>query len=439
MVVDLLTILALVLLNGFLAGAEIAIVSVRKTRLRQLIEAGSTTARAVDDLRVHPERFLATVQIGITVTEAAAGALGGATLAARFVPSIKEIPILAPYADGIALAGVVTVVSYLFLVLGELVPKSLAMRAPEPYALLVGQPLLGISFAAKPAVWFLTASSNLVLRIFGDRTSFREARLSPEEIVQLLDEAGRAGTLDSRASDIATRAIEFAGLTAADVMVPRNRVVALPRTATAEDVRRVFLDRGFARVPIYEETLDNVTGYVAAKDVMASALGASSLSVEELMRPATFMPDSMRAVAVLKEMQKRRARLAIVVDERGGMSGLLTVEDLVEELVGELFSEDERGAPSPIRRRADGTALVLGSVPIREVNRALDIALPEGELWTTIAGYCIALAGRIPEAGERIAADDGTTLEIVESSPRRIRAVRIHKSARESIEPPRAD
>jgi putative hemolysin len=266
-----------------------------------------------------------------------------------------------------------------------------------------------------------------VLRLFGDRTSFVESRISPDELMQLLEEAGRAGNLDSGAADIAVRSIEFAGLTAGDVMVPRNRVVAIERTATADDVRRAFLDKGHARLPVYDDNLDQVVGYITAKDVLTTSLDGQPLLMDELVRPATFFPESMRAVAVLREMQKRHANLAIIVDELGGTAGILTTEDLIEELVGELFSEDERGVPAPVRQRADGTALVLGSVTVRDLNRSLDLALPEDERYTTIAGYVIAVLGRIPESGERITTSDGTILEILESTPRRIRALRIKK------------
>lgn len=417
----------LVVVHGILAGSEIAVVAVRKTRLRQLVESGSGLARDVEKLRGHPERFLATVQIGITVIGALLAAIGVPAFATLAGPALARIEALTGYWEAIAFGFGVVMVSYIELVAAELVPKSLALRFSEGYSLLVARPLLWLSSVARPAVWFLESSSNMVLRFFGDRTTFSEARLSPEEITQAIEEAGRSGSLDNRSSEIAARAIEMTGLTAADVMVPRPRVIALERTATAEEVRKLFLERPHQRLPIYEDSLDNVIGYLAARDVMAAALERTPLTVEELLRPATFYPESMKAVAVLGDMQKNHVNLAIVVDERGGMAGILTMEDLLEELVGELFSEDDRGGPAPVRLRPDGSAWVLGTTPIREVNRQLDVALPEGELWATIAGYCIALAGHIPAPGERVVAEDGTILEILESTPRRIRTIRVLK------------
>lgn len=424
---DVIIVFMLLIAHGLFAGSEIAVVSLRKTRIRQLVEAGSGLARAVESLREHPERFLATVQIGITIIGTSLAALGVPTFKALVLGPLARVPVLDPYADNIANVIAIGIVSYLELVLAELVPKSLALRAAETYSLVMGRPLLALSAVAKPAIWFLEASSNVMLKIFGDRTTFMESRLSPEEITQALEEAGKHGALDVPSSEIAVRAIEMSGLTAADVMVPRNRVVALDRASATEEVRKLFLERAHQRVPVYQESLDNVVGYVSSKDVLAVALERAPLSIDELLRPPTFYPEAMKAVAVLRDMQKNHVNLAIVVDERGGMAGLLTMEDLLEELVGEIFSEDDRGGPAPVRLRPDGSAWVLGTTPIREVNRALDVALPEGELWATIAGYCIALAGHIPLPGERVVAEDGTILEILESTPRRIRTIRLLK------------
>ena len=429
---DVLVVFALVIFHGCFAGAEIAVVSLRKTRLRQLVENGSRLARAVEQLRSRPERFLATVQIGITVIGTMLASRGVPTFENMVLPRLKSIPILQEYWAGIlATAFGVGCVAYLELVFAELVPKSIALRTSEKYSLIVGRPLLWLSTATKPVIWFLEGSSNIVLRLFGDRTTFSESRLSPEEIMQALEEAGRHGMLDQGSAEIGVRAIEMTGLTASDVMVPRNRVLALERKAPADDVRKAFLDRAYQRIPVYEENLDNCVGYVSTKDVLAVALERGQLSIDELLRPPTFYPEAMKAVAVLRDMQKNHVNLAIVVDERGGMAGILTMEDLLEELVGDIFSEDDRGGPAPVRLRPDGSAWILGTTPIREVNRALDVSLPEGELWATIAGYCIALAGHIPAPGERVVAEDGTILEILESTPRRIRTIRLLRAAKE--------
>jgi putative hemolysin len=434
---DVLIVLVLVVCHGCFAGAEIAVVSLRKTRLRQLVEEGRSSARAIEFLRKNPERFLATVQIFITVVGTLIASRGAPTIERLVAPAFEAIGIPTQYGSVIAYAFAVGAISFGELVIGELVPKSLALRASEPYSMIAARPLMLMSTLARPAVWVLEGTSNLFLRIFGDKTSFIESRLSPEELTQLLEEAGRAGTLDARASDIAVRAIELDTLTGADVMVPRNRVVVLEKSAGIDELKRLIVARGHQRYPVHEEggTADEVVGYVAAKDVLNAWLSNEPLSIDELIRPATFFPESMKATAILKEMQGARVQLAIVVDERGGMAGILTMEDLLEELVGDIWSEDDRALPTPVRKTKDGSAVVLGSVPIREVNRALDIGLPEGDLWTTLAGYCIALAGRIPESGARLEAEDGTILEILESTPRRIRSVRVVRGKKEKEEP----
>jgi putative hemolysin len=382
----------------------------------------------VKRLRDDPERFIATVQVAITIVGSSAAAFGGAELAGRLAPYLARLPLVGRHADPIALALVILIVSFLTLVLGELVPKSMALRAGERYALAVGRPLLALSALARPVVWLLTAASNVVLRPFGDRTTFTEARLSVEEIEQLVDEAGRAGSLDAPTAEIASRALAFRDLTASDVMVPRSRIVALPRTASPDELKHRLLEEGRSRMPVYDGSLDEIVGYVVAKDLAAMAWERQLLVLHDLIRPVLFVPESARAVHVLRELQRRRTQLAMVVDEHGGVAGLLTLEDLVEELVGEIVGErDQQEAlyqPEP-----GGTALVRGDAPIREVNRALDLDLPEGEGFSTVAGLCIALAGSLPERGTRLRAPDGTQVEVLEASPRLVRVVRLWPAA----------
>jgi putative hemolysin len=425
---EIAIILALVVANGVFAGAEIAIIALRKTRLAQLVEEGRPSARAVKRLRDEPERFLATVQIGITIVGASAAAFGGAAVAGRLAPHLRELPGVARYADQIALGVVVALVSFLSLVLGELVPKSLALHASERYALLVARPLLALSSLARPVVWLLTQASNVVLRPFGDRTTFTEARLSVEEIEQLVDEAGKVGALDAPTAEITSRALAFRDLTAGDVMVPRSRVVALPRNAPPEELKRLLLEEGRSRMPVHDGTLDEIVGYVMAKDLAAMAWERQLIVLDDLLRPVHFVPASARAVHVLRELQRRRTQIAVVVDEHGGVAGLLTLEDLVEELVGEIVGEQEQ-VETLFQPEPTGTALVRGDAPIREVNRAFELDLPEGDGYSTVAGLCIALAGAVPERGARLLSPDGTGIEVVDASPRVVRLVRLSPPA----------
>lgn len=422
---ELVAILILVVLNGVFSGAEIAILTIRDTRLQQLVDAGSRRARTVHLLRNQPERFLATVQIGITVVGAAAAALGGATTAETLGGALAHLGVPARTAGVLALVLVVATISYLSIVLGELVPKSLALRHAERYALFIGPMLWTIAWLVRPAVRVLTASSNVVLRPFGDSTTFSESRLSPEELQELVEQAGKTGTLDEETSEIASRALDFGLLTAGEIMLPRNRIDAIPRHATFEEVKQVLLEDGHARMPVYDGSLDNIVGYVSAKDVLALAWEGRLVVLEDLIRPPLFLPESTRATQILEEMRKRHTAIAFVVDEHGGLSGLLTLRDLIEEVLGVLSTDEDEEAEEFLRLEGEGRAVARGYAPIRELNRELGTDLPEDEDYSTVAGYCLALAGGIPQRGTKLTAPDGTQLEVLDASPHLVRLVRV--------------
>lgn len=415
------------MLGGVFAGAEIAVVALRRTRLTELVEEGRPGARSTLALREQPERFLATVQVGITVVGTAASAFGGYAIARAITPLVSQVTGLTSHAHDVALAIVVTVISYLSIVLGELVPKSLALRHAETYALWIGKPLLALSWIARPVVWLLSMSANLLLRPFGDATTFTEARHSVEELQQLVEEAAKAGTLHPQASEIANRALELPELRVSDVMVPRHQAILLPRDITVEQLHVVVRDHPHTRLPVYDGQIDNVIGYVSMKDVLCLTLEGKPLVLAELLRPSYFVPESKRALELLQEMQERRMKFAIVVDELGGLAGVVTFEDLVEELVGEMFSEHSQPPPPPLREQPDGTVLVNAALPLRELNRVLGVELPEDGKWHTLAGLSLAVAGRVPNAGEVFTLDSGIKLEMVDVSPRRVRSVRLHR------------
>lgn len=428
---EIAIIVVLTLANGFFSGAEIAIATLRRHRVEELAADGASGAHAVLRLREEPERFLATVQIGITVVGASAAAFGGATLAEDLAPLLARYSWLAPHADGVALALVITAVSYLSIVVGELVPKSLALRAGERYALLVGRPLRALSFVARPLVWLLSASANVLLKPFGDSTTFTEARHSPDELKQLVGEAAQGGSVHPEAAKIASRALKLPELTAWDVMLPRLQVVAIARDVTGEDLRRILLEHSHSRMPVFEERIDNVVGYVSTKDVLALAWERDLIVLADLIRPAFFVPESKKAVELLKEMRKRRLPFAIVVDEYGGMSGIVTMEDLVEELVGEIFDEHESATGRIATESADGSVVVNGTARIHEVNRLLDVELPHVGHWSTLAGLLLDLSGRMPAVGDVFQLEPDLLLEVVDATPKRIRSVRIRRVARD--------
>lgn len=429
---EALIIVALTAANGFFAGSEIALVTVRKARIQELAEKGQASAKAVLALRGEPERFLATVQVGMTVVGATAAAFGGASIAKQLEPFLAHSEWLREHAQGVALALVVAAVSFLTIVIGELVPKSLALRAAERYALLVARPLVALSFLARPLVWVLSLSANVLLRPFGDKTTFTEARHSPQELQQLVEEASRAGTVNPEAAEIATRALELPELMAADVMVHRRDVIAIANDIAPNDLERVLLEQTKTRIPVYRERIDNVVGYINVKDLLALAWERRLVVLQDVVRPPFFVPTTMNAVELIKEMRRRHQPFAIVVDEHGGMAGIATMEDLLEELVGEIFSEHDVEGREEILQREDGTALVSGLAAVRDVNRALRLELPDDGPYSTMAGLALALAGRMPAIGESFEAAPGVKLEISDASPRRIRFVTLRVAAKSS-------
>lgn len=425
---EILAILLLVVINGMFSGAEIAILSIRKTRLQELAERGSRRGRAVLRLRSNPERLLATIQVGITVIGATAAAFGGATL---------EEPLAAwlvthgagEHADDIALGLVVAGISYLTLVIGELVPKSLALRAGERYALLAGLPLAGLSWLARPLVWLLAGSSNLVLRLFRDHTSFTETRVSPQEIQQLVEEATQAGTLHPDAGEIAARAVDLGVIKVSAVMVPQVDMVTLDVNADPADIKKTMLRSRFRRFPVFEEQVDNVIGYATLHEVL-EAFDRGEKTIRSVIREAKFVPETARAIDVLRELQTERFGMALVVREQGAIAGLVTVEDLVEEAVGEIFSEHEPQIEK-FRELRDGSVLVDGSVGVHELNRELGLELPIGPRWSTLAGLAIALHGSLPATGTRLRVDEHVELEILEATSRRVRRLKLHRRREE--------
>lgn len=407
-------------------AAEIAVISVRKTRLNEMVESGNSGARAVTQLRANPERFLATVQIGMNVCTSAMSVFGGATIATRIEAVLVNVAVIAPYAHTISLTIVVAGISYMVLVVGELVPKSLALRYSERLSVFVAPMLLGLASIARPAVWLLTSSSNLILRFFGDSTSFTEARHSREELQQLLDETADAGTVNEQVSEIASRALDFEDLDVSDVMVPRSAIRAVPRAATLAELTALVQRGGHARMPVFDGSVENIVGFINVREALAHGLVNGTLDIGRVLHPVLFVAENMSAPAVLRDLQARRSHMAVVVDEQGSVRGLVTVEDLVEELVGEIFSEND--APNAeIHLDADGAAVVAGTVAVHEVNRNLGLELPEGENFSTLAGLCIHLAGRIPAQGDQLVTEEGYHIDVLDASPRRVRLVRIRK------------
>lgn len=421
---DLLLLLGLIVLNGLFSATEIAVITLRKTRVAQLVDMKKKGAPAVLYLRNQTERFLATVQVGITAVGASAAAYGESSIGIRIARFLEGVPALASWASPIAFTVTISCITFLSVVLGELVPKSLALRSPEPVALLLARPLLWLSKLARPAVWLLSKSSNMLLRFFGDETSFTEARLSPDELQDLVTEAARTGGIDTGTADIARRALDMRELTAEDVMNPRIRIRALPLDATRAQVLALLNEALPDSFPVFEGTIDNLTGYVAVKELARQLLSNSNSSLEPLLRPVLYVPPALSAITLLARMQKEGVPMAVVLDDAGGTKGLVRFEDLLDELVDEIHDDSQPASTSVIVEEG-GSLLVRADLPVRELNREHGLTLPESEDWVTMAGLCLELAGRIPAVGTLLRAEDGSVIEILDATPRMIRSVRV--------------
>jgi putative hemolysin len=408
--------------NGVFSGAEIAMLSVRKTRLRELADDGNPAAKAALRLRKTPESLLATIQIGITVIGATTAVFGGARLEEPLTAMLHGLG-FGGAAEWLSIVIVIGLVSYLSLVLGELVPKSLALRSPERFALLVSTPLVGLAALARPLVWLLTASSNAILRPFHDRTTFTESRLSPDELQQLVEESAEAGALHGSAGEIASRAIDLSRLRVNALMIPPAKIVAIDVHASQPEVLGVLRSRPHARYPVHEGRADRICGYVLARDVY-DAIVRGTLSLRTLVRPLPFYPATTPAIDVLRALQAARRQLCLLADERGAIAGLVTIEDIAEDLFGEILEEHETHRPLAWPE-PDATHVALGEAPVHEVSRMLDEDLGVGAAATTMAALVAEMAGRVPAVGERMLVGPRVEAEVLEATPRQVAKVRL--------------
>jgi putative hemolysin len=419
---ELVVIVALVLLNGVFSGAEIALLSVRKTRLQELADEGHAAAIAALALRHKPESFLATVQVGITVVGATASAFGGSTLTDPLAASLTALG-AGRYAEELALAIVVGFISVLSVVLGELVPKSVSLRASERVSLLIARPLLMLSRVASPLVWLLTAISNLILRPFKDQTSFTEGKLSADELQQLVEEAAQTGSLHEDVSEIASRAIDLAETRIGALAIPRNEVVTLDHDASGDEVWKLLKSDPHARYPVLAAD-GHIEGYVTARDLVTQLVEEKWVDVGKIVRELPFFAENTPAVDVLRGLQRGQQPLGGIVDEHGAVLGVVTVDDIMEELVGDVLAEHER-PENHIKREGDKAYVVQAKMPVHELNRELELDLPQDPSYATLAGLLIHVAGRIPKSGEEHELSSHVRAKVIEASARQVRLVRL--------------
>jgi putative hemolysin len=407
---QLLLIAGLVLLNAFFAAAEIAIVSVRRSRLRQLVEAErDPRAAAVQRLVDEPGRFLATIQIGVTLAGFFASAAGAVSLAVALggLLATAPIPIVAANSYGIAFVTVTVAISFITLVLGELAPKNLAIQNAEAIALRVARPIELLARIAAPLVWLLAGSTNLVMRLAGRPEPARVPAITQEEILAMVASGAEAGVIEPAERELISDVFAFGETTAAEVMVPRVDVRAIPKEATVAEAWRVVLATGHTRLPVYEGDLDQIVGVIHAKDLLRQVDPETIPALTErpvtgIMRPAYHVPASKRVVELLAELQRQRLHLAVLVDEYGGTAGIVTLDNLLEELVGPIRDEYDAREEPEIQAAGAGELIVSGVADLDDVAAALGVKLDVEDV-DTVGGLVYSRLGRIPTEGDIIA------------------------------------
>jgi len=328
----------LILLNGYLSGIEIAVVTARKSHIQQLVEKGKRGAKALLKLKEEPDRFLATIQIGITGVSVLASAVGGAAAVKVIKPALQAVPVksISIGAEPISIGIVVILITYFSVIFGELVPKSIALMHPETIGLWTARSIDTFSKIVYIVVKFLTLSTSIVLIPFGRKPFTERAYITEEEVRMLIKEGGKHGVFEPTEEKILQSVFEFTDMCAKEVMVPLTQIVAIQIDKSYQEIRMLIEEEQFSRYPVYGRDLQDIRGVLHAKDFLTQLNKPEQVDIRKIIKPPFFIPETMKISLLLKEMQKRRTHMALVVDEYGGISGLVTIEDLLEELVGEM-------------------------------------------------------------------------------------------------------
>ncbi len=422
---DILIILVLILINGFFVAAEIAFVSVRRTRLDELAEAGDRRAKRAQVLMRDPGRFLAVIQVAITFLGALASAVAAVSIVTVVSEPLRQIAILADYADTIALLFVTSIVAVVSIVLGELIPKGLALGNPDRIALTVSGPITLFAKIVSPLVAVLVALTRLISKPFGiDPT--RTPELSAAEIRLIVEQGSQQGVLEAEEEQMISAVMSLSDSKLHEVMVPRIDIAAIDQEASFDDAVTLVLTEGHSRTPLYKESVDHIVGILYAKDLLRIiAAGGPRPRLRDIMRPALFVPESQAVDDLLNELQRRRVHMAIVLDEYGGTAGLVTIEDLLEEIVGEIQDEFDEEEPMKVILR-DGEAILDGRADIDEMGELVDppLELEDDEEYDTVGGFVYHRIGRVPVVGDTVAVDP-FTITVIKVIGRRVGKVRV--------------
>lgn len=430
---EIFLIFLLILLNGFFAASEISLISLRKSRVRHLVKSGNPKAKKIQKLQEEPERFLATIQTGVTLIGTLAATLGGVIAIERIKPVFASVPInfFQKAAEPLAVGVVVSMITYFTLVFGELVPKSLAIRYSEKIAFATSTPVDILSRLFRWILRMLTISNNFVLRLITSAEQQETFHVSEDEVKYLIREGRKTGVFEPSEEDLIHSVFKFTDTVVKEVMVPRTEIVAVESGTDIDTILGLMNTKGFSRLPVYSETIDNVIGVVYLKDILALHITNKPFQLETVLRKPYIVPPNKNVSVLLKEMRERRIHLALVGDEYGGTDGLVTMEDLIEEIVGDIRDEQEKELRE-IEEISSNRYIVDGRTDIGKLNERLAAKLPEDE-FETVGGFVLGLFGRLPAEGDQVRFDN-LLFTVLRLRKNRIARIRILKYTPEKNE-----
>ena len=416
--IDLAIIIALVVINGVFAMSELAIVSAKTSTLEAKAEAGSASARIAIDLAANPGKFLSTVQIGITLIGIIAGAYSGASLGGPVGERLELVGLPAEYADVTGFALVIAFTTYLTLIVGELVPKQLALLAAVPISLVMARPMAFLAKVAAPLVWLLDSSSAAVVRLFGIRGS-DGSTVTAEELQMIFAEATRSGAIEAEQRQLLTGVVRLAERPVREMMTPRTEVDWIAADADFAEIRTTIEDSSHSLLPVAEGSPDTILGVVKVRDVLAALVAGEPVSIRAMMRKVEVVPDQLDAMDALRVLQSAEVAMAVVHDEYGHFEGIVTPVDLLTAIVGNFASDSDDGDLPSVVEREDGSLLVSGSLSADALADRLRLEYGEDREFGTAAGYALSVMKKLPHEGEHFT-DQGWRFEVVDMDGRRI-------------------
>lgn len=405
-VISILITLLFVFLNGFFVAAEFAIVKVRSSQLELKAQAGSRTAILSKRIVSHLDAYLAATQFGITIASLALGWIGEPVVSKIIKELIGLFGLeLAPnILSTISLITAFVIITILHIVLGELAPKSLAIQRSEQTTLAVAYPLHAFYWLCRPFIWMLNGIANFILKLVGLHTVSEQEVYSSDELRYLVDQAKESGNVDSAEFDIIQNAFDFSERTARQIMVPRTQVVAIDANDYDEKTLEFVIEEGYSRIPCYEDNIDNTIGVVHLKDILKKMRINGTVDIRSIIRPVSFTPETKRIGQLLKEFQVKHQQIAMVLNEYGGVEGVITMEDILEELVGEIQDEYDNEIPF-VEQTGDNTYSVIATAAISDINDELPHPIDKDKQYDTLAGYLIDKFGRIPNTHDKLEAE----------------------------------